>query len=420
MKRLLLTAAALCAFLCALAQEEKPRTGWSFISLPNLSYNSDLGLSLGAWGDLFYYGDGSQGPNFLHHLGFSGAYMTKGSWFLHAFFDSDSLIPGISLRSSATYRDVPADSFYGFNGIASPFDQTRELNAATRTAYYTYQHRYVRVSLLGSGTLSGRWCWLGGALFRWVQTSDFSLSRYDSGRSLYLDYVDRGLIQADEMGGGASLEFKAGVRYDSRDMPLTPGQGLFAQLYLLGNVCLQGGPYHYGQLVADFRQYLPLLPQRLLFAWHLGLQHTLWGEVPFYLANELATPEYRYEDFTGLGSRHSIRGYRLNRITAAGYAWGNFELRLRAFDFPLFKQRFELVLNPFFDLAAITRTYRLEEQQALGAGFYQDIRLPLMPSAGAGFKVLMNHNMIISVDIARAFHPQLSDWMIGMASSYIF
>ena len=305
MRRFLLTATALCAFLCAFAQEEKPRTGWSFISLPNLSYNSDLGLSLGAWGDLFYYGDGSQGPNFLHHLGFSGAYMTKGSWFLHAFFDSDSLIPGISLRSSATYRDVPADSFYGFNGIASPFDASLEMNRDSRTAYYTYRHRYIRVSLTGSGAVSGNLRWLGGAVFRWVQTADFDLANYDSGHSLYLDYVDRGLIRADEMGGGASLEFKAGVRYDSRDMPLTPGQGLFAQLYLLGNVCLQGGPYHYGQLVADFRQYLPLLPQRLLFAWHLGLQHTLWGEVPFYLTNELATPEYRYEDFTGLGFRLS-------------------------------------------------------------------------------------------------------------------
>ena len=43
-----------------------------------------------------------------------------------------------------------------------------------------------------------------------------------------------------------------------------------------------------------------------------------------------------------------------------------------------------------------------------------------MASGGIGFKFQMNHNFIIAVDFAKAFNPQLSDFMIGMASSYIF
>lgn len=421
MKRCWLTAAALLASLTAFAQkEEKPQTGWTFMTLPILSYNSDQGLNLGAWGDLFYYGDGSDWPHFIHHIGFNGAYMTKGSWYLHAFFDSDKLIPGISLRTSATYRDVSANNFYGFNGIAAPFDEALEMNQDTRTAYYTNQRRFIRVSAVAYGPLKGQLKWMGGALFRWVKAGDFQLENYDSGHSLYLDYIDQGLIREDEKNGGTSLEFKAGAKYDSRDRELTPDKGIYAQLYLLGNACLKGGPYHYGQLVADYRQFIPIIPSRIVFAWHLGLQQRLWGEIPFYNINELATPEYRYEEFSGLGSRYSIRGYRLNRIAASGYAWGNFEFRLTPFAFDLFKQHIELVFNPFVDLGAITEAYRLEEQKQLGPAFYQDIDLPVMTSAGIGFKFQVNHSPIISIDVARAFHPQLSDWMVGMASSYIF
>ena len=78
------------------------------------------------------------------------------------------------------------------------------------------------------------------------------------------------------------------------------------------------------------------------------------------------------------------------------------------------------MVTPFSDLGVITKNYRLEEQKNLGAKYYQDIKLPVMASAGIGLKLQMNHNFILSVDFAKAFHPQLSDFMVGMASSYVF
>ena len=50
----------------------------------------------------------------------------------------------------------------------------------------------------------------------------------------------------------------------------------------------------------------------------------------------------------------------------------------------------------------------------------QDRKLPVMASAGIGGKLHMNTNFILSLDVAKGFDPQLSDLMVGMATTYVF
>ena len=169
-----------------ISAQEKPKTGWVYTPMPNLSYNTDQGLNLGAFCDFFYYGDGTVYPNFLHHAGFSAAFATKGSWFAHFYYESVALAPGLRVSASATYRDAYANNFYGFNGIASPFLPELELNKETRTAWYTNRRRFFRASGAVQGAVSGHLQWVGGLVFRHVMMDDFFLRNYDSGRSLYL------------------------------------------------------------------------------------------------------------------------------------------------------------------------------------------------------------------------------------------
>ena len=413
----------LAASLTLRAQEE-PKTGWVFTPMPNINYSTDLGLGLGAYSDFFYYGDGSTYPNFLHHFGITATFATKGSWYVHGMFESVALIPKVRIAASVTYRDAFTNNFYGFNGIKAPFYQELELNKETRTAWYTNRRRFFRSSLAFQGKITDHLSWMAGAVFRRVWMEDFSLKNYDSGNSLYLAYIQSGLIDPEEASGGISLEPKAGFVYDSRDVELFPGKGIYGELYLTGNGDLKQWKYNYLQLVAHWRHYVSLWPGRIIFAYHLGLQHTLCGEIPFYNLNELAIISYQYEECSGLGSRYSIRGYRYNRIAAAGYAWGNFEFRFIPFKFNLFKQHFEIVLNPFVDLGAITREYRVDRQRdcqpADGNGIFQNLNRPVMVSAGCGGKLHMNTNFILSVDLAKGFDPQLSDFMVGMGTTYVF
>ena len=420
MKRTLLT--GLLAVCTLLAQAEgKPKTGWVFTPMPNISYNSDVGLLLGAFSDFFYYGDGTVYPNFLHHGSISAAFATKGSWYVHGMFESVSLIPGLRVSASATYRDDRVNNFYGFNGIASPFYPELELNKETRTAWYTNNRRLLRFAAAAQGSITGHLHWMGGLVFRHVMMDDFSLKNYDSGKSLYLYYHSRGLIRDDEFKGGTSLELKGGITFDTRDVELFPSKGLYAELYLVGNGDLKQWRYNYLQLVAHWKQFVTIIPDWLIAAFHVGLQQTLAGEIPFYNLNELATISYPYEENCGFGSRYSVRGFRLNRIAAAGYAWSNFEFRVIPIKFNLFKQYFEIVFNPFLDMVSITKTYRQEEMMYnLPTTWYLDEKRPMMASAGMGVKLHMNTNFILSVDVGKGFDPQLSDLFVGMATTYVF
>ena len=52
MKRLLTATVLALAAIGAAAQEE-PKTGWVFTPMPDVSYNSDIGLNLGGFCDFF-------------------------------------------------------------------------------------------------------------------------------------------------------------------------------------------------------------------------------------------------------------------------------------------------------------------------------------------------------------------------------
>ena len=425
MKRLLAVAALALMAVAAAAQEE-PKTGWVFTPFPDVSYNSDIGLNLGGFCDFFYYGDGTEYPNFLHHIAVCGAWATKGSWYLHGLFDSKTLVPGARVTGSLTYRDASMNNFYGFNGLHAPYWEDMDLNRDERLAFYTNHRQVIRAAATFQKPIQEHLSWMAGAVFRHIRISDFDLKNYDNSKTLYRDYQAVDLIREDEANGGTSLEGRIGLTYDSRDIEWVPNQGIYGEVYVNANADLSHKKYHYAQLVGHFRHFVPIVFGRLTFAYHLGLQHQFAGEMPWYNLNEISNLIYQYEEYEGLGSRYTIRGYRYNRIMAAGYAWGNFELRAKVLQFNLFKQHFDLVVNPFYDAGAITRYFRLDEHRRTGGitddwiQSYVDATERIHSSAGVGAKIHMNTNFIISVEVAKGFNPQLSDLTVAMSTTYMF
>ena len=424
MKKIVIAAIAALAAVQAVAQEE-PKTGWVFTPFPDVSYNSDIGLNLGGFCDFFYYGDGTDYPNFQHHIAVCGAWATKGSWYLHGMFDSKTLIRGARVTGSLTYRDASMNNFYGFNGLHSPYFQEMDLNADTRTAYYTDHRRILRAAATIQGPIHGKLNWMAGVVLRGIAIEDFNLKNYDNGETLYQDYRRVDLIHADECKGGDNVEARIGLTYDSRDVEWVPNKGMYWEAYVNGNYDFTFGKYHYAQFVGHFRHYVPLIFGRLTFAYHLGLQHQFAGEMPWYNLNEISNLIYQYEEYEGIGSRYTVRGMLYNRIMAPGYAWGNFELRAKVLQFNLFKQHFDLVVNPFFDAAAITRYYRYDEHRKLASlvddsQFWQDATEKVHCSAGIGGKIHMNTNFILSLEVGKGFNPQLSALTVSMATTYMF
>ena len=94
----------------------KIKTGWNFGILPSVAYDADYGFQGGVLTNVYYYGNGSQYPEYIHSLYFEAAYTTKHHGIFRFNYDSKYLIPGYRLTLDATYLPDAMCDFYGFNG----------------------------------------------------------------------------------------------------------------------------------------------------------------------------------------------------------------------------------------------------------------------------------------------------------------
>lgn len=430
MRKHLLTAALALALTATQSQaKEEPKTGTNFGFLPTISYSSDLGFQYGAQCQMFYYGDGSAYPAYLHKLDVEISRYTKGTSVLHAFYDSKHLIPGLRVTAAASFIGNKMYPFYGFNGTASPWSRELDANKESGIAFYNTERNMLRLMADFQGRITGSLNWIGGVSFWNYALQDIRNKDYDPQYTLYRRYIDTGLIDPSEAGGGSHLEIKGGVSFDTRDHEAAPDKGISAEAYLYGSPDLFGDHNrNYLKLAAHFRQYLTLVPDRLVFAYHLAYQGLLAGEAPFYTLQNINVLYLRQIHNDGLGSRNTVRGTLYNRFVGNGYAWSNFELRLRLFSFDFIKQHWYVATNPFFDAGKIVQPYKLDQMKEIigmvsdspGDLLYTGKDDKLHCSAGAGIKLVMNRNFIISAEFAKTFRAEDGDTGLTIGINYIF
>ncbi len=102
---------------------------------------------------------------------------------------------------------------------------------------------------------------------------------------------------------------------------------------------------------------LHLIENDLSFAYRLGYQTSLSGEVPFFYQSQVITSRLTGSSSEGLGGAQTLRGVMKNRVIGDGFILGNAELRWKPFYFKLFNQDCYLGLNLFYDLGMVTKTY---------------------------------------------------------------
>lgn len=444
MKRLILSLAAVLALsttlLAANDSETKIKKGWNFGFVPAVSYNSDLGFQYGINADIYNYGDGSTFPRYKHKFSTEISHYTKGMTRLHLFYDSKYLIPGIRVTAAATYMNNPMFSFYGLNGSGQPYKPEINANKDTGIAYYNFQRNMFRFLADFQGEIAPNLNWAAGMSYWNFDIKDIDKEPYESWNTLYNIYKRTNIIRPEEAEGGSRMEFKAGVVYDTRDLDSAPSKGVWAEVYVNGSPDVFGDGYKYAKLSAHFRQYVPIMPDnKLTFAYHLAYQGTVAGEVPFYMQSNITTLYLRQILSEGLGSINTVRGTLYNRMIGDGYAWGNFEMRIKLFSFNLINQSWYVATNPFFDLGAIVQPYRLDDMynfaKGIGSSLYdqsyasnlssidaykKDVT-KLHYSAGAGLKLVMNQNFIVSCEVAKALDPDDNPGLgVNIGLNYIF
>ena len=458
MKKSILTTLALVASISLLSAQEKEKevkTGWSMGVLPCATYSVDNGLQYGAFGDVYYYGDGTTYPDPVHKISWEASHFTKGKTRLYLGYDSKYLIPNMRVNASVTYVDDPMYNFWGFNGTQAlqnynlwtnkgitegkPDNFDRSIN------YYGLSRKMFRVLANVQGRITDNLNWAAGVNFwNWKmgdmresqKNQDTGKGLYDVNTTLYRRYRQIGAIPDDEAEGGNALELNAGLVYDTRDIEAAPNNGVWIEAYLNGNVL----DHRYLKACVYFRNYVDI-PIHIpagdpVFAYRVAWQQTIAGETPFYMIQNVPLLVQRNMISEGFGSSNTIRGIRENRILTEGFAWVNAELRIKLVSFKLAKQYFYIATNPFFDAGMVTKDYRpgvfqtaancvdpkLAELPGVDSQIYDTTKAgDIVYSAGAGLKLAMNQNFIVSVDLAKCLYKPLDAGLwIGIGINYQF
>ena len=433
MKKFIVTSLLLPLALTLPAQEKHVRKGWTFGVLPSVAYDADLGLQYGALTNIYYFGDGSTYPEYLHSFYAEAAYTTKHFGIFRFAYDSKYLIPKHRLSIDLTYLPDQMCDFYGFNGYSSSYipeySSQGDIFYISR-AYYKYRRDLFRFSADIQGPLAGKLCWNAGAGLLHFGVGPVDVKRLNSftkkkekqlpdTTTLFDQYVALGYISQDEASGGLHPYLHAGITYDTRDRQQNPTHGVHADAFLtwfagIGSM----KKYNNLKLNVNWRNYLPIASDRLIFAYRIGTQLNLAGDCPFYLntyLNQLYMQRVIYE---GLGGANSVRGMMRNRVLARGVAFANFEFRAQLFSFKVSKNMFYVGLNPFMDAGMVVQPYdrvatdpwqfvRTDPNPEKPDLFYDESRLysPHL-TGGCGLKVAMNDNFVLSIDWATAFDRQ--------------
>ena len=422
MKRILSILLIGAATLGLTAQEndskEIIKKGWNFGPLPVVGWDSDLGFQYGACVDIFNYGDGTNYPSYNYKVNLEASTYTGGSSLLRCYGDFKTLIPDGKLFFDCTYFNAKKFDFYGFNGYASPYFGT-DFGVADgeKSAFYWMRRNQFRFVTSLQRRITGNLHWAVGIGYYNIVTSDVTMDKYKDQVSLYDLYRTADLIRENEAHGGNVLQLKAGLVYDTRDHDSDPTRGANIEATLVGapDIIDRAG---YSNLGFTFvgSHYVPVWKDRLTFAYRLGVQTKLAGEIPYYFINNINSLFFRKVYTEGLGGNASVRGINRNGVVGNGMAWLNTEFRWRIVNFRFINQNWHIALNPFFDMGQVIQPYRLEEQKEAAKiwnglnpllkeynPFHTGNKDALHMTAGCGVKIVMNRNFVISFEMARAF-----------------
>lgn len=423
MKKIVILLTLICYCFNSYAQEIK-KQGINFGPLPVVAYDADKGFQYGALLNIYNFSDGSFYPDYKSKWYMEASFFTKGTQFYTLTFDSKHLIPGIRTSLAATLMIDKALDFYGFNGYEAYY------NPELPSMYYRMgrQTPILKADFIGN-LYENKLFWEAGYYFSYTRTnrSDVDFN------TLYDEYLQWGLIPQDEANGGISSVIRLGLVYDTRDKEGAPTRGIWAEAHTMLAPSFLGTSHPYNRYALTFRHYLPVIAEKLTFAYRLNYQGTIGDHVPFYVLPFL---DVFGEGFNrdAVGGYRTVRGMMRNRIQGLDVAFFNAEIRWRFVDFQLWNQNIAFGINAFCDGGMTIRDYDMsyrgmdaqgnptdaykaayDQYRALGT---TKDRLHL--TGGAGLRFIMNQNFIVAFEYGKAFNGQDGNGSFYINTGYLF
>ncbi len=411
---------------------EETKSGWSWGGVPAVAYNSDNGFTYGIILQPFHYGDGSMYPDYLFSIYSELSRTTKGGGINKLFFDSKYLMPAdIRVTSELSLLTEKLLPFYGYNGFESEyragFENEDSTDAYISRTYYRHAREQFRFTadfqkqilhpkvrgIFGLGFLNTT---TGN-----VDVDDINdkaddettpLPAISASNYLFEKYVSNGWIPADEADGGATNYLKLGLVYDTRDQEANPMSGMWTEALITLAPEFLGTETPYTQLTLTHRQYFTIIERDLSFAYRIGYQGNLSGQVPYYML-PFYQSSYKMEE--GLGGSKSLRGILKNRIVGSATYFTNLEFRWKFFRTVVGGQNLYLALNGFTDLGQVITPFEIE-----GVALPEFSEEGLHIAYGAGFRIALNENFIVAIDYGMAKDPQDGNAGMYIGLGYLY
>ncbi len=424
--------------LSAGSQESKIKSGWNFGILPAVSFDTDMGFQYGGLIDLYQYGTGDIYPEYYHKLYFEVSMYTKGSAIYRFNYDSEHLIPGVRVSSDLAYLTDAAFDFYGFNGYEAVVNRNwmeKEAEDYLTRMFYRFDRSLLRFKNDFEGKLSGdKLRWSAGFAIQNFRIDSVDVARFNKGKDgedklpwvsdspgLFELYKTWGIISPDEATGGLINTVKAGLTFDTRDNRPNPMKGIWTEAGIETSQKFLGSKATFGKFYFTHRQYFTLIPSDLSFAYRLGYQQTIFGDVPFYYQSQVIVSSLRGATSEGLGGSKTLRGIWRNRVIGDGIFYGNAELRWKAVRFNFINQNFYIGVNGFSDFGRVTKKISYNTSGIVNSSAYFNPGAEKMHvSAGVGLRIVMNENFIIALDLGKAFNEQDGNTGFYMGLNYLF
>ena len=436
------------------------KTGINFGPLPVVAFDADRGFQYGALLNLYNFDDGSTYPNPKSQWYFEGSAYTKGSYKFVVNYDNKTLIPGVRMSVCTGYYGDKALDFYGFNGYQSIYDMDAlnftwdgskagekllnkfEDKGKLPKGFYRHSRQQFKGKAQFTGEIVKNLYWEAAYNFMWTKTYSFVPDGYmvygdnpsvigpqsanfaiAGGTTLYDLYRAWGVIEDNEAEGGISSAVRAGLMYDSRNVENNPTKGIWAEAHISAAPKFLGTTHPHYKFSATMRQYLPLVSDKLVFAYRAAYEGFI-GDAPWYMLPFYDSMEPK-ADFDGFGGYRTVRGLMLNRVQGLHTGFYNAELRWRFVNFTLGTQNIAFAVSGFSDGTHVFKGYDLTNKTGEYKELYQTFvntskKDGFHGSAGGGLRFIMNQNFIVAFEYARCFNKQDGNGAFYINTGFLF
>jgi len=393
--------------VCA-ADSSEAREGWIVGGVPALGYNSDKGFNYGVVLELYNFGDGSRYPNYRHGIHAEWSKTTRGSTVGDLFVEVPGIL-GSDLRVTAHLKCLIQllQPYYGLNGYQTPYKREYEKEGADEyinRVYYTTDRDLWQSAITVQGPIRNHWNWVTGIGWFDIHVGPTQVEKIDDDlpeETLYSNAVASGRLPHEQADGGEAGYAMMGFVYDSRDRERTPTDGIWSEGLVTRFSSRLGSEFDFTILTLTHRQYFPLAEDNLTLATRAILQKNIAGRTPAYIMPYLMSSRKSIE---GLGGSQTIRGVLQNRVVGESVVMANLEMRWRVHRIEIFNQEFYATLNGFVDTG---RVVDVPDDR-----FHNGI--------GLGFSVVMNQNIVGSIDVAKGLDVRDGFGGIYFHSGYLF